>query len=65
MARAALDWTVRQLAGIADVRPNTVSNFENGRGVQLNTVKALRQAFLDTGRVRFEGDNCVCVDSAE
>ncbi len=62
MARVALDWTVRQLADKANVMPNTVSNFENGRGAQINTAKALEQALLSSGKVRFEGDACVCID---
>lgn len=62
MARVALDWTVRQLAEKANVMPNTVSNFENGRGAHINTAKALEQALLSSGKVRFEGDNCVCID---
>ena len=62
MARAALDWTVRELAERANVMPNTVSNFEKERGVQVNTVKALEKALLESGQVRFEGDYCVCVN---
>lgn len=61
MARVALGWTVRQLAEKASVMPNTVSNFEKGRGAQINTAKALEQALISSGKVRFEGDNCVCV----
>ena len=62
MARVALAWTVHQLAEKANVMPNTVSNFEKGRGVQMSTAKALEKALLSSGRVRFEGDACVCVD---
>ena len=62
MARVALDWTVRELAEKANVMPNTVSNFEKGRGAQINTAKALEQALVSSGKVRFEGNTCVCVD---
>ena len=62
MARVALDWTVRDLAEKANVMPNTVSNFEKGRGAQTNTVKALEQALLSSAKVRFEGNNCVCIE---
>ena len=62
MARVALGWTVHQLAEKANVMPNTVSNFEKGRGAQISTAKALEQALLSCGKVRFEGDDCVCVD---
>jgi transcriptional regulator with XRE-family HTH domain len=62
MARAGLGWTVHQLAEKASVMPNTVSNFEKERGVQMSTAKALEHALLSTGRIRFEGDSCVCVE---
>ena len=62
MARVALDWTVRDLAEKANVMPNTVSNFEKGRGAQTNTAKALEQALLSSAKVRFEGNNCVCIE---
>jgi transcriptional regulator with XRE-family HTH domain len=62
MARVGLGWTVHQLAEKASVMPNTVSNFEKERGVQMSTVTALEHALLSTGKVRFEGDTCVCVD---
>lgn len=62
MARAALDWTVRELAEKGGVMPNTVSNFEKGRGVHGSTVKVLEDALLSSGKVRFEGDTCVCLE---
>ena len=54
MARAGLDLTTRQLAELADVNPNTITNFEKGRGVNVNTVKAIKQALLNTGKIKFE-----------
>lgn len=62
MARVALGWTVAELAKRADVMPNTVSNFELGRGVLMSTAKVLEHALLESGKVRFEGDTCVCVE---
>ena len=62
MARAALDWTVRGLAEKANVMPNPVSNFEKGRGAQINRTKALEQALLSSGKVRVKGHSCVCVE---
>jgi len=59
MARAGLDLSSRQLAKLADVNPNTVINFEKGRGVNVNTVKALKQALLDTGKVKFESGGVI------
>ena len=62
MARVALGWTVAELAKRADVMPNTVSNFELGRGVLMSTAKVLELALVESGKVRFEGDTCVCVE---
>ena len=61
MARVGLGWTGTELATKAGVMPNTVSNFEKGRGVQMSTAKVLEEALLSSGRVRFEGNDCVCV----
>ncbi len=65
MARVGLGWTVRQLSEKAKVMPNTVTNFEKGRGVHTSSISVLEQALLSTGKVRFEGDSCVCVDDIE
>ena len=65
MARSGLGWTVNKLAEAAQVRPNTVSNFERGKGVQMNTMNALKNALLATGQVEFRGDNCVCIGGEE
>ena len=61
MARAGLGWTVNQLAEAAEVRPGTVSSFERKNSAQSSTIKAIKQALLDTGKVRFEGETCVCI----
>ena len=62
MARVGLGWTNQQLAEKAGVVPNTVSNFEKGRDVHSSTAKVLEHALLESGKVRFEGDTCVCVE---
>ena len=61
MARVGLKWTVRELARRAGVMPNTVSRYENGRDAFVTTERALRDALLASGQVRFEGDDCACV----
>jgi transcriptional regulator with XRE-family HTH domain len=52
MARAALDWGVRDLAGKTGLSANTISRFEGGANANTATLKAIRQAFMDAG-VRF------------
>jgi transcriptional regulator with XRE-family HTH domain len=53
MARAALEWGVRDLAKAAEIAPNTVMRFETGRNAPNTiTLKAMKQAFEAAG-VRF------------
>ncbi|HVT29356.1 MAG TPA: helix-turn-helix transcriptional regulator [Lacipirellulaceae bacterium] len=59
MARAALDWGVRDLAGKADINPNTISRFESGKGALTTTVDKLQAVFEAEG-IRFTQDGCVC-----
>jgi transcriptional regulator with XRE-family HTH domain len=50
MARAALDWGVRDLAEAAGIAANTVTRFETGRNVpNPATLKVIRQAFEAAG----------------
>lgn len=58
MARAALDWTQRDLAAASGVSWRTILRFETGEEVMPATVKALRHAleakgvlFIDSGRL--------------
>lgn len=61
MARAGLGFTVQALAKLARVSPATVTHFEKGRDAKTSTVNTLRDAFIATGRVEFEGNNGVFV----
>lgn len=61
MARVAVGWGVRDLARNCDVSPNTVNRFENGKDAYQSTVEKLKSALESTGKIRFEGDECVCV----
>jgi transcriptional regulator with XRE-family HTH domain len=54
MARAALNWSTRDLAKAAGVSSNTVSRFESGKPAIPATLKTIQQAFEAAG-VRFEG----------
>ena len=62
MARAGLQWTIHELASKAQVAPNTVSNYENGRDIQASSKKAIELALKSSGKVSFEGEICVCID---
>jgi len=59
MARAGLKITSRQLASLSGVSSNTVVNFEKNRSVNTSSVKALKQALLDTGKVKFESGGVI------
>lgn len=64
MARALLRWSVQDLADRAKVSTSTVKKLEKDDGlakeVRLTLNEAVRDAFLVTGKVRFENDTCVC-----
>ncbi len=62
MARAGLNLSVHELAEMSGVSANTISSFERGKGAQTRTADALKAALLSTNRVRFEGEQCVCVE---
>ena len=64
MARAALGWSIRDLASQADVSPNTISNFENGGTISRGTKLVLKETFERFG-VRFDGNVCVCAPNGE
>ena len=58
MARAALNWSTKDLGEAAGVSSNTVSRFESGKPAIPATLKAMRQAFEAAG-VRFNEDGSV------
>jgi transcriptional regulator with XRE-family HTH domain len=49
MARAALQWSVRDLAERSGVHRNTITRLEAGSGAHGPTLAALRQAFEGAG----------------
>lgn len=59
MARAALGWSVKELADISAVSITTIKRIESYDGVlesaQVGTLQAIAKAFTDTGKVRFDG----------
>lgn len=56
MARAALGLGVRDLAGLAEVSPNTISRLERGEDLRRATVDAIRAA-LEAAGVVFIAEN--------
>jgi transcriptional regulator with XRE-family HTH domain len=58
MARAALRWTVRELADKARINHNTVIRFENEKhDANEVTVLAMRQAFEAAGLLFIDADD--------
>jgi transcriptional regulator with XRE-family HTH domain len=51
MARAALGWTTVELGRQASVNPNTVTKFENGGNVTIDTLAKIKAAFDRAGIV--------------
>jgi transcriptional regulator with XRE-family HTH domain len=49
MARAALNWSVRDLAAQAGVTANTISRYENGSDALTETLLKIRRAFEQHG----------------
>jgi transcriptional regulator with XRE-family HTH domain len=49
MARAALNWGVRDLAAKADVATNTVSRFENGADMMSATLAKVQKVLEEAG----------------
>lgn len=56
MARAALEWSVRDLAAKAGVTANTVSRYENGADAMGDTLTKIQKA-LEQGGVEFIAEN--------
>ena len=56
MARAALDWTVRDLAQRSGVALNTISRYENGTDAYNETLIKLRRTLEQGGVIFLEGN---------
>jgi transcriptional regulator with XRE-family HTH domain len=56
MARAALGWGIRELAGAAKVATDTVARFERGDELKERTIDALQRA-LEAAGIEFTNDN--------
>ncbi len=65
MARAGLKWSGQQLAEVSQVGLSTVKRLEQEDGfpsVRVQNLQAIEKAFLDTGRVSFDGEFGVFVE---
>jgi transcriptional regulator with XRE-family HTH domain len=49
MARAALNWTVRELAARADINKNAVSRYESGQEILSSSVTSMERVLLEAG----------------
>jgi len=49
MARAALDWSSRELCDKTGLHRNTISNVENGSDLRVSTLATLRSVFEEHG----------------
>ena len=56
MGRAAIGWSVRELASNAGVTPNTVSRIENGGDALTSTMERLQTALEDAGVIFIDAD---------
>ena len=56
MGRAAVGWSVRELARNAGVTPNTISRIENGGDALASTMERLQTALEDAGVIFIYAD---------
>jgi transcriptional regulator with XRE-family HTH domain len=56
MARAALQFGIREVAKLAKVAPSTISRLEAGETLQPRTVDAIQRALEKAGVVFINGD---------
>ena len=56
MARAALNWTLKELEAKSGVGRNTISRYEAGHDILASAVASLEKVLVDQGIVLFEGD---------
>lgn len=67
MARAGLKWSGEHLAKVSGVGLSTIKRLEQEDGypsVRIQNLQAIEQAFLNTGRVSFEGESNVTISDS-
>ncbi len=65
MARAALKWSLDDLSEASSVGRATIQRFEAGKDTYTSTATKLQAALESSGKITFNGDNCVCVGEKE
>jgi transcriptional regulator with XRE-family HTH domain len=64
MARAYVGWSVRELSELAGVSGSTIKRLELIKGygnISVDNVNKITIALESSGKIRFEGECCVCV----
>jgi transcriptional regulator with XRE-family HTH domain len=56
MARAALGWSLKELAEKAEVNINTISRYESGSQVMTGTINKIEAVLLEEGVIFLEDD---------
>ena len=68
MARALLRWSINDLAKESGVGSSTIRRIEDCDGLpkaRTENIKAIHDAFTNTGRVRFEQDSGIYIVSEQ
>jgi transcriptional regulator with XRE-family HTH domain len=68
MARGLLKWSVVELSQAANVGTTTIKRLElvdGSTNANIATVQAVHNAFVDTGKIRFEGEEGVFIVGGE
>ena len=56
MARAGLNWTLKELEAKSGVGRNTISRFEAGHDILASALDSIEKVLAEQGVVFFEGD---------
>ena len=57
LARAALGWTLKDLADRAEVHLNTISRYEGGHEIWIRTMHKLEEVLLNEGVIFIDEDD--------
>lgn len=63
-ARGILKWSVRELAEVSGISVSTIKRVEASDDIpdtKVSILEALHDSLVATGKIRFEGEACVCI----